>query len=172
MIRFEVVHEFDAPLEVVERLITSPTLIDVLGPRMPHVEKVTQLEHRDDAAGVRRVWRYEPSVATFAVVRAWVKPEMCSWEERSTYSRQARASEWVIVPAGKPEWSKYFRAHGTYALVAAEGGTTKRVASGEIVLRAPAVVRQLAERMIVSGVKGSFDTEAKVLRDATRAATQ
>ena len=68
-------------------------------------------------------------------------------------------------PNLKPEWSKYFHASGIYELVPSGDGITRRVVRGEVELRVPPFVRQLAERMIVSEVKKTFDAEAAILRE-------
>lgn len=162
---FEVVHEFEAPLDAIELAILSPHLIDKLGPFLPNVDKVTQVEHRFEGDKLRRVWAYEPDLKVPAFAAAYVKPEMCAWRETSIYSLKKHASEWEITPERKPEWKKYFYAHGTYALVPSENGTTRRVVHGDVDLHVPPIMRGVAERIIVKEVKKSFEAEASLLRD-------
>ena len=162
---FEVVHEFEAPLDALELAILSPHLIDKLGPRLPNVEKVTQVEHRVEGGRMRRVWTYQPNIKIPSFARGHMTAEMCAWQEQSTYTTKTHSSEWVITPAKKPEWTKYLRASGTYSLVASDGGTTKRVVVGEVELSVPPLVKQVAERMIVNEVKKTFEAEAATLRD-------
>jgi hypothetical protein len=64
----------------------------------------------------------------------------------------------------KPEWRKYFSSSGTYEIQALGGGRSRRVVRGELELRVR-VVRQMAERIIVSEVKKAFEAEAATLRD-------
>ena len=63
-----------------------------------------------------------------------------------------------------PEWRKYFASTGTYLLTRLDSGRTKRAVSGTVELRVP-VLRQVAEKLIVSEVKKMFDAEAETLRD-------
>ena len=113
---------------------------------------------------LERVWSCRANIRLPEFARAYVTPEMMAWDERSNYDIKKHASEWTIVPRVKPEWRKYFAAAGTYSLLPLGNGRAKRVVEGELELRVP-VVRQMAERMIVSEVKKTFEAEAATLRD-------
>ena len=63
----------------------------------------------------------------------------------------------------KPEWQKYFAASGTYALEPRWRRAAS--ASSRELDCACAVVRQVAERLIVNEVKKTFEAEAETLRD-------
>lgn len=162
---FEIVHEFEIPLDALELAVVSPSLIDRLAPRIPNVEKLSQKEHRFQSGVLERVWSYQANVRIPAFAAPYVTREMCAWDERSRYHLAAHRSEWSIRPHVKDEWQKYFSASGTYELVARAGGTTRRVVKGDLEVRVPRGIRQLAERMIVNEVKKTFDAEAATLRD-------
>lgn len=163
--RFEVIHDFEAPLDALELAILSPNLIDKVARGLPNVERVSQKQHRLESGVLARVWSYQANVNVPAFAQPYVTREMLSWDEESTYSTETHSSNWTITPNFKPEWSKYFHASGTYELVPAEDGVTRRVVRGEVELHVPPFVRHVAERMIVGEVKKTFDAEAAILRE-------
>jgi len=162
--RFEITHEFEAPLDALELAILSPNLIDKVAKGLPNVERVKQKTHVFHDRVLERIWNYKPNVKVPAFAQPYVTLDMLAWDERSTYSIDTHSSEWVITPAAKPEWHKYFRASGTYALVSDANGVTRRVVKGEVDLNVPRVMKQLGERVIVAEVKKTFDAEAEILR--------
>lgn len=161
---FDIVHEFDIPLDALELAVISPTLCQKLAQRLPNMESIQQKEHVLKDNQLERVWSYRANFRLPPVVRAYVTPEMMAWDERSTYDIKRHGAEWHIVPHVKPEWRKYFAANGTYELTTLDSGRTKRTISGTIELRVP-VLRQVAEKMIVAEVRKTFDAEAETLRD-------
>jgi hypothetical protein len=163
-VHFEIVHEFDISLDAIELAVLSPGLIDNLAPRLARIERMRQKTHALDGGVLDRVWSYQANVRIPAFAKKHVTPEMLAWDEVSRYQLRTHSSSWSIEPHVKREWRKYFRATGTYELVAQGDGRTKRVIKGDLELDVP-VVRQMAERMIVNEVKRTFEAEAETLRD-------
>jgi hypothetical protein len=163
-VHFEIVHEFDIPLDALELAVLSPSLCHKLAHRLPTMESIQQKEHvlKDDR--LERVWSYRANMRLPPFARAYVTPEMMAWDERSVYDIKKHSSDWTIVPRVKPEWRKYFMASGSYQLTTLESGRTKRTVSGTVELRVP-VLRGVAEKLIVGEVKKTFDAEAETLRD-------
>lgn len=161
---FEIIHEFDIPLDALSLAVISPDLCQKLAKRLPNMESVQQKEHVVKEGQVERVWSYKANVRLPDFARAYVTPEMTAWDERSVYDIGKHAAEWGITPRGKPEWRKYFSASGTYALTTLERGRTKRIVAGTVDLRVP-LLRQVAEKLIVAEVRKIFDAEAETLRD-------
>ena len=134
--QFEVVHEFDIPLDALELAVISPNLFQELAKRLHSIESVPQKEHvltdarLERSGATARTW--DPRVRD-----EYVTPEMCAWDEPSTYDIKRHSSEWTIVPRVKPEWRKFFAAGGTYALEQLESGRTKRTVAGSLELRVP-----------------------------------
>lgn len=161
---FEIVHEFDIPLDALELAVISPSLCQKLAHRLPNMESIQQKEHvlKDDR--LERVWSYRANVRLPTFARAYVTPEMMAWDERSTYDIKKHTSDWTITPRVKPEWRKYFAGSGSYVLTSLDSGRTKRTVHGVVELRVP-VLSQVAEKLIVSEVKKVFDAEAETLRD-------
>ena len=162
--QFEISHEFDIPLDALELAVLSPNLCQKLAYRLPNMESVQQKEHVLKDGRLERVWSYRANVKLPAFARAYLKPEMMAWDERSTYDIKKHAADWNIAPHVKPEWRKYFVASGSYTLTTLASGRTRRTVSGSLELRVP-VVRQVAEKLIVGEVRRTFDAEADTLRE-------
>jgi hypothetical protein len=165
-VRFEISHEFDIPLDALELAVISPTLVDKLAPKLKasNVEDIQQRSFVLKDGVLDRVWHYQADVRIPAFAKGYVTKEMCAWDEHSKYELEKHRSHWSITPNIKPEWQKYFRAEGTYEIVSLGNGRAKRVIKGELELKV-AIVRQVAERMIVGEVKKTFEAEAATLRD-------
>jgi hypothetical protein len=165
-VHFDIVHEFDIPLDALELAVISPGLVDKLGAQLARVniERVSQKVHTLKNGVLERVWSYQANIKIPEFAKKFVTREMCAWDERSRYELKSHSSAWTIVPNVKPEWKKYFSASGSYALIAAGDGRTKRVVQGELQLHVP-LVGQVAERMIVNEVRKTFEAEAVTLRD-------
>jgi len=163
-VQFEVVHEFDIPLDALELAVISPNLFHELSKRLHGIESVSQKEHVLTDSRLDRLWSYRANVKLPAFATRYVTPEMCAWDEKSTYDIKRHFSEWTILPHVKPEWRKMFSATGTYALAELGSGRTRRTVKGSIELRVP-LVRQVAEKLILGEVRKTFDAEAETLRD-------
>jgi Protein of unknown function (DUF2505) len=166
-VHFEVVHEFDIPLDALELAVISPNLFQELAKRLHSIESVSQKEHvlgPGPTPKLERVWSYRANVKIPAFATKYVTPEMCAWDEKSTYDIKRHCSEWTIVPHVKPEWRKLFTAKGTYVLEELESGRTRRLVRGVLELRVP-LVRPVAEKLIMGEVRKTFDAEAETLRE-------
>jgi hypothetical protein len=162
-VQFEIVHEFDIPLDAIELAVLSPRLIEQLAPRLREMETVTQSVHDLVGGVLTRTWSFSAGMKIPEFAKPHVTKEMLRWEERSTYDLRRHEAEWVIVPQVKPEWQKHFVARGSYSLVP-RGEGTARIVRGELDLVVP-LVRALGERLIVSEVRKTFEAEAATLRD-------
>jgi hypothetical protein len=167
-VRFEIVHEFDIPVDALELAVISPNLVDKLLPKIASlkvgIESIAQKSHDLKNGVLDRVWRYQANVPIPPFARGYITRDMCAWDEVSVYDLKRHASHWTIKPNVKPEWEKYFAGSGTYEVFPLGSGRSKRVVAGEVQLNVP-LVRKVAERMIVGEVKKTFDAEAATLRD-------
>jgi hypothetical protein len=161
---FAIEHEFDIPLDALELAVISPTLVHTLRKRLPNIEALDEREHKLLDGKLDRLWVYRANVPIPSFARAYVTREMLAWDERSSYDISRHASEWTIEPHVKPEWRKYFAASGSYTLTSLDSGRTRRLVAGKLELRVP-LVRQVAEKLILSEVKKMFEAEAEALRD-------
>jgi hypothetical protein len=167
-VHFEIAHEFDIPLDALELAVVSPSLVEKLGAKVrelgPGIDTIRERTRSWNDGVLERVWHYQADIRIPQFAKAYVTREMCAWDEQSVYQMSRHRGEWSITPNVKPEWRKYFSSSGTYEIQALGGGRSRRVVRGELELRVR-VVRQMAERLIVSEVKKAFEAEAATLRD-------
>ncbi len=165
---FEIIHEFDIPLDALELAVISPNLVDKFGITVHKlgvgIEKVTERSRSLKNGTLERVWHYQANVKLPKFARGYVTPEMTAWDEQSVYVMAKHLGRWTIVPNVKPAWRKYVSATGTYAIEALGDGRSRRVVHGDLELRVR-VVRQVAERLIVNEIKKAFEAEAATLRE-------
>ena len=161
---FEIAHEFDIPLDAIELAVLSPDLSEKLAAKMPNVESITQKSHELQKNGFHRVWSFQANVKLPRFAKPYITKEMCAWDEETTYDLGAHSSTWTVTPKIKPEWQKYFTASGKYELFALDAGRTKRVVSGDVSLNVK-LVKAMAEKLIVSELRKTFDAEADTLRE-------
>jgi len=162
-VHFEIVHEFDIPLDALELAVLSPDLIQTLAPLLTNIETIKQVSHSMEDGVFARVWTYRANVKIPGFARPYITPDMLGWDEQSSYDLKKHRAEWTIVPHVKPAWRKFFASKGTYQLVR-KGEGSARVIEGDLLLKVP-LVQQLAERTIMREVKRTFDAEATALRD-------
>ena len=164
--RFEIHHDFELPLDAVERAVLSPDLAPALARSMPpNIESVELLEHELKDGALHRVLRFQAS-APFAMFRRYnVAKTAMSWEEESTYRLSEHRSSWTVTP--RTEWGRYVRSEGTYRLESVGPGQTRRTVEGALDIRL-ALLGPLVERLAVAEVKKTYDAEAVTLTQLAR----
>ncbi len=166
--RFEICHEFDAPLDAVELAVLSPSLGDYLARSLsatkggPSIESVETMEHVIANGQLRRVLRFQASAPLSIFKGHAVTRDAMQWSETWTYRLADHSSTWSVSP--KEQWSRYFRSAGTYRLEPVADGRTRRTVVGEIEIKV-ALLGSLAERMALAEVKKTYDAEADTLRE-------
>lgn len=160
--RFEITHEFDAPLDAVELAVLSPDLGVLMARALsPVIESIEIVEHVIERGLFRRVLRFQAN-APLPLFRGHdVAREAMSWEETSVYRLSDHASSWSVSP--REQYRKYMRSSGTYQLHKAPDGRTKRHVVGEFEVKAGMLSRMI-ERMALSEVRKTYDAEAATLR--------
>ena len=115
---------------------------------------------------LERVWHYQAHIRVPKFARGYVTPEMTAWDEQSVYEtashrgkldhraqREAGVAAILLGDGGTytdgAAWRRAFAAHGAAATWSCK----------------VRVVRQVAERLIVSEVRKAFEAEAATLRD-------
>lgn len=161
---FEVAHEFDIPLNAIELAVLSPDLAEKIAARLHAPEAIEQREHEVEGTRLRRLWSHRGNVKIPIWAGRSTVRDLWTWEERSVYDLRRHASEWTLVPRGRPSFQKYFTGQGSYQLFPLGAGRSRRVVSGRVELRVP-VARQLAERLIVDELKKVLAAEAETLRE-------
>src|SRR5690349_19724171 len=115
-LRFEITHDFDAPLDAVELAVLSPHLGEKLTDALAQtkIESVATLEHEIKDGALHRVLEFQAS-APFAFLKSYTIPkDAMSWQERSTYRLSEHSSTWSVHT--KEQYARYFRSNGTYRL--------------------------------------------------------
>lgn len=164
--RFEITHEFDAPLDAVELAVLSSELGALLlrslakPARGPAIESVETVEHVLDRTTLHRVLRFRAS-APLSILRGRVSDDAMRWDETSTYRLADHAATWRVEPL--PKYRRYFRGEGTYRLEPVGDGRTRRTVIGDLEVRL-AVLGRLVERMAIAEVRKTYDAEAATLR--------
>lgn len=164
--RFEIVHDFDAPLDAVELAVLSPSLGPCLGEALADtsIESVETLQHDLTEGALTRVLQFQAS-APFAFLKDRAIPkDAMSWQEHSTYHIRKHSSEWRVEP--KAQYRRYFRSSGTYRLETLPDGRTRRTVIGEFQVQVP-LLGALIERMALVEVRRTYDAEADTLRRLT-----
>jgi len=169
-VRFEITHEFDAPLDAVELAVLSPELGSMLGRSLaslaknggPKIESVETLTHVIENGELRRVLRFQASAPLALFKNRPIARDAMTWQEVSTYRLADHASRWSVAPP-KEDWRRYFRGEGTYRLEAVADGRTRRTVVGDLEIKL-ALLGKLAERVAVAEVRKTYDAEADTLR--------
>lgn len=160
--RFEIVHEIDAPLDAVELAVLSPELAPMMAKLLPKgIESVETLSHELREGTLRRVLRFQAN-APLSIFRGQdIARDALSWQEESVYRIAEHASTWQVAPL--PKYRRYFRSSGTYRLESIPGGRARRVVTGEIEIKA-SLFTPIALRLTIAEVRKTYDAEAETLR--------
>jgi hypothetical protein len=160
-VRFEITHEFDAPLDAVELAVLSPDLGQMMVRILSStIESVETVEHVIEAGELRRVLRFQAS-APLPIFRGHnVAREAMSWEELSVYRLADHASTWSVAPrASVGGRLQAIRALGTEI---APPLLTRRTVVGDIEIKL-GMIAPLVERMALAEVRKTYDAEAQTL---------
>ena len=164
--RFEISHDFDAPLDALELAVLSPHLGEKLADALAKtkIESVATIEHDLRDGTLRRVLQFQAS-APFSFLKSYAIPkDAMSWQERSTYKLADHASTWSVHP--KEQYSRYFHSGGVYKLTMLPDGRTRRTVIGELSVNVP-LLRGVIERAALAEVRRTYDAEADTLKQLT-----
>lgn len=164
--RFEISHDFDAPLDALELAVLSPHLGEKLSDALARtkIESVATIEHDLRDGTLRRVLQFQAS-APFAFLQRYTIPkDAMSWQERSTYKLAEHSSTWSVHP--KEQYSRYFQSEGVYKLTMLPDGRTRRTVIGELSVNVP-LLGSVIERAALAEVRRTYDAEADTLKQLT-----
>ncbi len=165
--RFAIYHEFDAPLENLERAVLAKDLGPLFARQYKAVETVEAVEHELSDAFFRRVWRFRAKAPLKVLAGLNVTREMLSWDEHSSYGLASHRANWHVIPQGDdaPDapWRKHFNAEGSYRLDPLAEGRTRRTVEGELVVK-PRLLGMLVERIAIAELRRAYAAEAAALR--------
>lgn len=164
--RFEISHDFDAPLDAVELAVLSPHLGEKLQGALARtkIESVATIEHDLRDGTLHRVLQFQAS-APFAFLKSYTIPkDAMSWQERSVYRLAEHASRWSVHP--KEQYSRFFQSEGVYKLTTLPDGRTRRTVIGDLQVKVP-VLGAVIERAALAEVRRTYDAEASSLKQLT-----
>ncbi len=165
--QFEITHEIDAPLDVVELALMSPYLGRMLATRFAALESVASIAHGVQGREFKRVWRFQAKPPLKLLEGSRIPRALLNWDDHAAFRLDAHAGEWHVVPRADGDldaaWRKRFRAAGTYHLDALSDGRTRRRVLGDVAVQVK-VIGKLVERIAYLELKKAYDAEADALR--------
>lgn len=161
---FEIAHEIEAPLDVIELAFLSPEMGAMLASALaPGISSVETVLHEVKDGTFRRILRFQASAPLSLFKDRTIAKEALSWETSVVYPIGSHTSTWEVAP--KEQYRRYFRSKGLYKLEAAPEGRTRRVVSGQIEIIVPVpMVSGIVERVALAEVRKTYDAEAETLR--------
>ena len=161
---FEISHELDAPVDVIELAFLSPEMGRLLALALaPGIESVETVLHEVEDGELRRTLRFQASAPLSIFKGVTVARDALCWETFAFYRLADHTSTWEVKP--REQYRRYFRASGTYHLEAIPEGRTRRVVAGDLEILVPVpVVGGLVERIALTEVRKTYDAEADTLR--------
>ena len=162
--RFAIEHRFEVDLATFESHLNHPDLLARLRREVPGLADRALLDAR--AEGPIRTWRFRvrsnediPSPA-----RKFLRPDLLSWVEESTYDDRTHAFRWRTVP---DHFGEFVEASGTASLAPDGPSAVRRVIEGEVRVRVPLFAGTI-ESAIVLRLRRSYEAVARVERDFLR----
>ena len=165
--RFEIKHQFDYPLETVEKAMFDPNFFPFLLEKHGVLLEVEPQERNETESEIRRKVRYRPKPVIESIGPKKVPPEWFAFVEESTFNKKAHSVTFVNVPTTGKIRSMLMN-KGSVSLREVAPGKTERVTQGELQLILPFLLKPLAaigERVIHSEAVKLLDAEARVLRE-------
>lgn len=157
--RFEIVHTFRHPVQVVEEALLDRGTGRALLPRMATVVDIEPLECEERDGVVRRRVRYVPAPLIGRIGTRRVDPRWMEWTEESEYDRAAHRMTFRNVPR-VARIAELLENTGTLTLEPAPGGASRRTVQGVIRVKVP-LLGALAERVIAKQGERILDEEAR-----------
>jgi hypothetical protein len=163
-VQFEIAHELDAPLDVIELAFLSPEMGAMLAQALaPGISSVETVLHEVKDGALRRTLRFQASAPLSIFKDRTIAKDALSWDTSVVYPIGSHTSTWEVAP--REQYRRYFRSRGIYRLEAAPEGRTRRVVAGEIEIMVPVpMVSGLVERVALAEVRKTYDAEAETLR--------
>lgn len=161
---FEISHELDAPVDVIELAFLSPEMGRLLALALaPGIESVETVLHEVEDGELRRTLRFQASAPLSIFKGVTVARDALCWETFAFYRLADHTSTWEVKP--REQYRRYFRASGTYRLEAIPEGRTRRVVAGDLEILVPVpMIGGLVERIALTEVRKTYDAEADTLR--------
>ena len=165
--RFEISHEFDAPLDVLELALMSPQLPARLADHGDMFESIQTVQHDVGDKTFERIWKYQARTPLALLKGYDITRDMLTWEEHTSYSLSEHTAHWRVIPRPgidpDASWRKHFNAEGKFRLDPLSDGRTRRTVTGELEVQVK-VIGGAIERVAVTELRRAYNVEAEALR--------
>ncbi len=156
--RFQTEHRFDGSPAAVAAILADPDFYTTLA--LPDVSQPEVLDQHADGQRVELRLRYQFVGSVNEVARRLVGQSRLVWIQEIAVDRSTDSGRLEFSAEADPK-----RLHGSADFVlVAQGRTTVRRLSGELVVSVP-LIGSWAEHQIVPGLLGRLDIEARSLDD-------
>jgi hypothetical protein len=171
VLRFSVVHTFDAPPRAVADAMLHPEMPAFLGAHHPMMEAAVPQTREEHGTVVRRTIRYRPRPVVRRVGMREIPPDSLAFVEESSFDRAALRGEFKNS-AVRASVARHFVNEGTMTLRAIDGGRTERTIDAYVQIIGVSWIRPLrmiAERVIRTQTLKLLEGEAVCVREFLRA---
>lgn len=154
---FTLTQDITATVEQVEAALTDAGFLATMAD-LPKIGSVEVLAQSRDGDTVRQRVRYLFTAELSGAVRRVVDPDKLTWVEVSSSDLVVHTASYRIEPDNYANLLE-----GAYdATIAANGGGTRRVATGQLKVHVPLVGGKV-EKAIVDGLQENSDAQAELL---------
>jgi hypothetical protein len=164
---FEIAHEFDAPLDVLELALMSPELPTRLAEQSDMFETIETLQHDVGEKTFVRIWKYQGRTPLSLLKGYDITRDMLTWEEHTSYTLAEHKASWHVVPRPGVDpdaaWRRHFSARGNFQLDPLSDGRTRRTVSGDLSVKVK-VIGGAIERVAITELRRAYKAEAEALR--------
>jgi hypothetical protein len=158
--KFEYTHEFSAPVERIERLMTHPEINRIMTERMSTIIGTEIKSRTEEGSVVRRKVLYRPEPLIKSVGPIKVEPRWMEWVEESSYDYARHEGRFVNTPVIGQIAEKMVN-NGTVRFLPTARGC-RRVLTGELTVKI-FIVGKIAEKIIASTAEKILKEEAQLL---------
>ncbi len=157
--RFE--HEFACDRDTLMKIMFEKGVIEVLKPRMTHVQEAETLSWAEEPGRIVRKVRYMPVPKIHSVGPKKIEPRWMEWVEESKLDLVRGTATYVNVPTTH-KVAELLKNHGDMQFESAGPGRTRRILSGELKVQV-FIIGAVAERVIYSYAAEIVNEEAAAL---------
>jgi len=157
MQHFEIIHEFPYPMDLFERYINDPRLLE-MARGLPHLDERKLLDHWTSEDGRTAGWKFEVwAVSDVPRAARKVMGDKAGWIEQTEYDFDQHRMTFSTKPFIFPD---KVTCTGTYALLPSAGGFRREII-GDLEVRVR-LAGKLAEKFIVKNLKETYEAEFQI----------
>jgi Protein of unknown function (DUF2505) len=158
--KFEYIHEFDASVETMARIMTHPEINRLMSERMSTIIGTETQSREEKGSSIERKVLYKPVPMIKSVGPVTVEPRWMEWVEASTFNVETGEGSFVNTP-NVARIAAQMENRGTVRFIPTARGC-KRVLSGELKVKV-FMLGKIAERIIAKNAAKIVNEEAALL---------